>query len=45
MNEAEEIAKAIQASAKFGGKGLETAEKISGFIAKVFKEPIGEFSG
>ena len=45
MNEAEEIAKAIQESAKLGEKGLETAEKVGGFIAKVFKEPIAEVSG
>lgn len=45
MNEAEEIAKAIQETAKLGEKGLEAAEKVGGFIAKVFKEPIAEFSG
>ena len=45
MNEAEEIAKAIQESAKLGEKGLAIAEKAGGFIAKVFKEPIAEVSG
>ena len=45
MSETEEIAKAIQESAKLGTKGLETAEKAGGFIAKVFKEPISEISG
>jgi len=45
MNEAEEIAKAIQETAKLGEKGLETAEKAGSFIAKVFKEPIAEISG
>lgn len=44
MNEAEEIAKAIQESAKFGGKGLEIADKAGSFFAKVFKEPIDEIS-
>jgi len=45
MSEAEEIAKAIQETAKLGEKGLETAEKAGSFIAKVFKEPIAEVSG
>jgi len=45
MNETEEIAKAIQETAKLGEKGLETAQKIGGFFAKVFKEPIYEISG
>ncbi len=45
MSEAEEIAKAIQESAKPGEKGLETAGKVGGFIAKVFKEPITDVSG
>lgn len=45
MSEAEEIAKAIQETAKLGEKGLETAEKAGEFIAKVFKEPIAEVSG
>lgn len=45
MNEAEEIAKAIQESAKLGKKGLEIADKTGSFFAKVFKEPINEISG
>lgn len=45
MTETEEIAKAIQESAKFGQKGLESAEKTAGFFAKVFKVPIDEISG
>lgn len=45
MSEAEEIAKAIQETAKLGEKGLGTAEKAGGFVAKVFKEPIAEVSG
>jgi len=45
MNETEEIAKAIQESAKFGQKGLETAQKAASFFAKVFKAPIEEMSG
>ena len=45
MNETEEIAKAIQESAKFGVKSLETADKAAGFFAKVFKEPANEISG
>lgn len=45
MSDTEEIAKAIQETAKLGEKGLETAEKAGGFVAKVFKEPIAEVSG
>jgi len=45
MNEAEEIAKAIQESAKLGEKGLEIADKVGSFFAKVFHEPINEISG
>ena len=45
MSETEEIAKAIQESAKFGVKGLETADKAASFFAKVFKEPANEISG
>lgn len=45
MNDAEEIAKAIQESAKLGKKGIETAEKVGSFFAKVFKDPITEVSG
>jgi len=45
MSETEEIAKAIQESAKLGQKGLETAEKAANFFAKVFKAPVDEISG
>ncbi len=45
MSEPEEIAKAIQESARLGEKGLEIAEKAGSFFAKVFKEPINEVSG
>jgi len=45
MGETEEISKAIQETAKLGVKGLETADKAGGFIAKVCKEPISEISG
>lgn len=45
MSEAEEIAKAIQESAKLGEKGLEIADKAGSFFAKVFKEPINEITG
>jgi hypothetical protein len=45
MSEAEEIAKAIQESAKLGKKGLGIADKAGSFFAKVFKEPAGEVSG
>lgn len=45
MSEAEEIAKAIQESAKLGEKGLEIADKAGSFFAKVFREPASEISG
>lgn len=45
MSEAEEIAKAIQETAKLGAKGLDIADKAGGFFAKVFKEPVDEISG
>lgn len=45
MSDTEEIAKAIQESAKLGQKGLETAEKAASFFAKVFKAPVDEISG
>lgn len=44
-NEVEEIAKAIQESAKLGSKSLEIADKAGSFMAKVFKEPAEEISG
>ncbi|ABW68406.1 Abi-alpha family protein [Desulfosudis oleivorans] len=45
MSEAEEIAKAVQGVANLGEKSLETSEKLGGFFARVFKEPIQEVSG
>jgi len=45
MSEAEEIAKAIQETAKLGEKGLDIADKAGSFFAKVFKEPVDEVSG
>ena len=45
MGETEEIAKAIQETAKLGTKGLETAEKAAGFFARVFKAPAEEILG
>jgi len=45
MSDSEEIAKAIQESAKLGQKGLDTAEKAASFLAKVFKAPVDEISG
>jgi len=45
MSETEEIAKAIQETAKLGQSGLEIADKAGSFLAKVFKEPAYEISG
>lgn len=45
MTEVEEIARAIQESAKLGQRGLEIADKAGSFFAKVFKEPVDEISG
>jgi len=45
MSEAEEIAKAVQKTASFGEKSLEFSQKVGGFFAKVFKEPIEEVTG
>lgn len=45
MSDAAEIAKAVQSVAKFGDKALETSQKVGGFFARVFKEPIAEVSG
>ncbi len=45
MSDAEEIAKAVQSVAKFGDRALETSQKVGGFFARVFKEPIQEVSG
>ncbi len=45
MGETEEIAKAIQETAKLGTKGLDTAKKAAGFFAKVFKGSVEEIAG
>lgn len=41
----DEVTKAIQDSAQFGGKGLEVAEKVGGFITTVLKDSLGELGG
>jgi len=45
MSEVEEIAKAIQKASDLGVKAIETTEKVGGFFAQVFKEPITEVAG
>lgn len=45
MSDAEEIAKAVQKASDFGIKAIETGEKVGGFFAQVFKEPITEVAG
>lgn len=40
-----EVAKAAAESAKFGTKALDVAEKMSSFIARVFREPLDQASG
>lgn len=45
MSSAEEIAKAVQETAKLGEKGLETATKAGTFLARVFNDPIVEVAG
>ncbi len=45
MSDAEEIAKAVQKASDLGVKALETTEKVGGFFAQVFKEPITEVAG
>jgi hypothetical protein len=45
MSDVEEIAKAVQSVAKFGDKALETSQKVGGFFARVFNEPIEEVAG
>lgn len=45
MSEVEEIAKAVQKASELGTKTLETSEKVGGFFAQVFKEPITEVAG
>ncbi|MCK9224800.1 MAG: DUF4393 domain-containing protein [Candidatus Muirbacterium halophilum] len=44
-NDIREISKAVEAAANFGSSGLEKAEKLGSFFAKVFKEPIQEVAG
>jgi hypothetical protein len=45
MSEIEEIAKAGQKAAELGTQSLKTAERVGGFMARVFKEPIEECAG
>jgi hypothetical protein len=45
MSEAEEYAKAVQSVADLGTKALDLSEKLGGFFARVFKEPVQEVSG
>jgi hypothetical protein len=45
MSDIEEIAKAVQKASDLGLKALETTEKVGGFFAQVFKEPITEVAG
>lgn len=45
MSDTEEIAKAIQESAKFGVQGLAIAEQAGSFFAKVLQQPAEEISG
>jgi hypothetical protein len=45
MSDVEEIAKAVQKASDLGVKALETSEKVGGFFAQVFKEPITEVAG
>lgn len=40
MSETEEVAKAVAEASKFGTKSVEATEKMLGFLAKVFHEPI-----
>jgi hypothetical protein len=45
MSDVEEIAKAAQKASDLGVKAIETTEKVGGFLAQVFKEPITEVVG
>lgn len=45
MSDVEEIAKAVQKASDLGVKALETGERVGGFFAQVFKEPITEVAG
>ena len=45
MSEIEEVAKAIQESAKLGEKSLDTAVKAGNFFIKIFEEPKNEIIG
>jgi hypothetical protein len=44
-DETQEIAKAVQSVAKLGEQSLDTAEKLGGFLTRVFHGPIEEVSG
>ena len=44
-SETEELAKAVQRVANLGEKSLDISEKLGGFFARVFNEPIAEVSG
>jgi Abortive infection alpha len=45
VSDVEEIAKAVQKVSDLGVQAIETSEKVGGFFAQVFKEPIAEFAG
>ncbi len=45
MSDVGEIAKAVQKASDLGVKAIETGEKVGGFFAQVFKEPITEVAG
>lgn len=45
MSEIEEVAKAAAEAAKFGTKALDVSEKMTVFLAKVFKEPAEQAAG
>lgn len=45
MSDTEEIAKAVQSVANLGDKSLDTAQKLGGFVSRVFQEPIAEMAG
>jgi hypothetical protein len=45
MSDIEEIARAVQKASDLGVKAIEISEKVGGFFAQVFKEPITEVAG
>lgn len=45
MSDVEEIAEAVQKASDLGVRALETSEKVGGFFAQIFKEPITEVAG